>query len=220
VKVSGLDDAMAKYEGKSDTEPKVKVQMELSDSGLVSIKDAFAYFEVKVTEEAKEKAQEELENQLKTDIEQTQNQSTEYVLVPDFATITYGELQDKAEGDSVVLSLSGSVKAYSFIKKDLFNFIGLNSISGATATDTFDLDASKLLFSIAEDAITVSGLTDVTWTTDAEKLKTAFVNKKRSESAALLGSYRSFENANADLSPFWKTRFPSDPANIDVIIQQ
>jgi hypothetical protein len=80
-----------------------------------------------VSDDAKEEAQKGLEEELKTQIEQTQNQSTEYVLVPDPDTLTYGELQDKAEGNSVTLSLTGSVDAYSFVKKDLYSFLGQNS---------------------------------------------------------------------------------------------
>lgn len=173
-----------------------------------------------VSQEAKDEAQKSLEAQIKTEIEQVQKQSVEYVVVPDFTTITYGEIQDKAEGDSVVVSLSGSVKAYSFVKKDLATFIGKNSISGALESDTFDLDMKSVSFSITEDAINISGSTEITWTTDIETLKNSFTNIKRSEGAALLNSSRSFKNAHADLSPFWKTRFPSDSAKIDVIIQQ
>jgi len=171
-----------------------------------------------VSEEAKEQAQVSLEAELKTQIEQNQNQSTEYILVPDISTLTYGELQDKADGDSITLTLSSSVDAYSFVKKDLFNFIGQNSVVGASAADKFTLDSSKLTFTVEENAIKVMGSTPITWVTDPEQLKSDFANKKRSEIATVIDGYHSFETSDANLKPFWKTRFPSDASKIEVII--
>ena len=173
-----------------------------------------------VSDDAKEQAQKDLETQLKSEIEQAQNQSSEYVIVPNLTTLSYGEIQDKAEGDSVVLSLTARVDAYSFVKKDISNFIGQNSISGASGTDMFSLDTSKLSFTIDENEIQISGSTPITHVTDIEKLKKEFAGKKRSEAIAIIDSYSSFEEASADLSPFWKSKFPTDPSKIEVIIQE
>ena len=79
-----------------------------------------------VSDEAKEQAEKELQEELKKQVEDTKNQSTEYVLVPNMETLSFGEIQDKPEGNSVVLSLSASVEAYSFVKKELSDFIGQN----------------------------------------------------------------------------------------------
>ncbi len=171
-----------------------------------------------VTEDAKEKAQEELEMELKTQIEQTQNQSTEYVLVPDPTTLSYGELQDKAEGNSITLTLSASVDAYSFVKKDLFSFIGQNSIEGATTNDQFTLEGNSLTYLVEDKMVKMTGSTEVIWITDTEQLKKDFAGKKRSEVVTVIDAYRSFEKTDAELSPFWKTRFPSDPLKIEVVI--
>ncbi len=173
-----------------------------------------------VSDEAKKQAQTELEAQLKSEIEQAQNQSTEYVIVPDLDSLSYGEIQDKAEGDSVILTLSAQVQAYSFIKKDISNFIGQNSINGASTSDMFSLDTSKLSFVVGEKEIQISGSTLITYVTDIEKLKKDFAGKKRSEAVAIIDSYTSLKEASADLSPFWKSRFPSDPSKIEVIISE
>ncbi|MEN9921073.1 MAG: hypothetical protein RLZZ517_51 [Candidatus Parcubacteria bacterium] len=173
-----------------------------------------------VSDEAKEQARKDLEQDLQNQFSQDQNQSTEYVLVPDMSTLSFGELQDKAQGDSVVLTLTARVDAYSFVKKDLSNFIGQNSISGASTTDTFTLDTSKLAFLIGEDGIKVSGTSLITYATESEKLQKDFAGKKRSEIAKIIDGYSSFENAKAELKPFWKSSFPEDPSKIEVIIQE
>ncbi len=173
-----------------------------------------------VSDDEKEKAQEEMESELKTQIEQTEKESAEYVIVPDPQTLLYGELQDKAEDNSVILTLSASVDAYSFVKKDLFNFFGQNSIEGALPSDQFTLDGKTLIYNIQDDTIHINGSTVITWITDMEKLKSDFAGKKKSEIAPVIDSYRSFDKTDAKLSPFWKTRFPSDSSKIEVVIEE
>lgn len=173
-----------------------------------------------VSDEAKEQAEKELQEELKKQVEDTKNQSTEYVLVPNMETLSFGEIQDKPEGNSVVLSLSASVEAYSFVKKELSDFIGQNSVSEASTTDSFDVDMQNLIFSIEESTIKIMGNTQIIWNTDTEKLKEDFVNKKRSEISVVIDSYKSLEKANAKLSPFWKSKFPSDTKKIEVIVSE
>ncbi len=173
-----------------------------------------------VSDEAKEQAEKELQEELKKQVEDTKNQSTEYVLVPNMETLSFGEIQDKPEGNSVVLSLSASVEAYSFVKKELSDFIGQNSVSEASTTDSFDVDMQNLIFSIEESAIKIMGNTQIIWNTDTEKLKEDFANKKRSEISVVIDSYKSLEKANAKLSPFWKSKFPSDTKKIEVIVSE
>lgn len=135
-------------------------------------------------------------------------------------TIGYGELQDKVEGDNVTLSLSVTVDAYSFIKKELFNFIGQNTITGVSNTDSFTIQNEGLTFKIEEGSVKINGNVPILWVTDTEQLKKDFLGKKRSEVAQIISSYKSFEKAKADLSPFWKTRFPSNPSKIDVVVTE
>ena len=169
-----------------------------------------------VSDEAKEKAEEELKKELTEQFNQSQNESTEYVIVPNTETLSFGELQDKAEGNSVVLTLTARVDAYSFAKKDLQNFIGQNSITGASTSDMFTLDTSVLTFEINEQGISISGNTEITYVTDTEKIKSDFAGKKRSESMTIIDSYNSIREAKANLKPFWKTKFPADSSKIEV----
>ena len=78
----------------------------------------------------------------------------------------------------------------------------------------------NLIFSIEESTIKIMGNTQIIWNTDTEKLKEDFVNKKRSEISVVIDSYKSLEKANAKLSPFWKSKFPSDTKKIEVIVSE
>ncbi len=171
-----------------------------------------------VSDDAREAAEEELKKELTSQFNQSQNESTEYVIVSDINTLSFGELQDKAEGNSVILTLTARVDAYSFAKQELQNFIGQNSISGASTTDVFSFDTSTLSFEITEDGISINGSTSITHVTDIEKIKSDFTGKKRSESMTIIDSYNSIEQAKAELKPFWKTKFPSEAGKIEVTI--
>lgn len=173
-----------------------------------------------VSEDAKAQAEKELESDLKSQIESTQNQSTEYVLIPDISTLTYGVLQDKADGDSITLTLSATVDGYSFVKKELYSFIGQNTILGAKTTEQFALDDSTIAYVIKDTGVEISGSTIFTWVTDIEQLKKDFAGKKRSEAAKIIATYTSLEKSEAKLSPFWKTKFPSDSSKIQVILSE
>jgi len=182
-----------------------------------SISGGYIGIQKVVSEEAKEQAEKELQEELKKQIEDTKTQSAEYVLVPNLSTLSFGEIQDKPDGNSVVLSLSANVEAYSFIKKDIANFIGQNSVSEASTTDSFDVDMQNLTFTIEGDGIKITGTTEIIWITDIEKLKKDFSGKKRSEISSIVDSYKSLEKAQAKLSPFWKSKFPTESKKIEVI---
>ncbi|KAJ3257260.1 hypothetical protein HK103_004814 [Boothiomyces macroporosus] len=47
VKVTGLSAAIEKYKDQTSEEPKVKVQIELTEAGIVNVKDATAFFDIK-----------------------------------------------------------------------------------------------------------------------------------------------------------------------------
>ncbi|KAJ3275514.1 hypothetical protein HDV01_000341 [Terramyces sp. JEL0728] len=52
VKISGLTDAIEKFKDQTSEDPKVKVQIELTEAGIVNIKDASASFDIKQVQAA------------------------------------------------------------------------------------------------------------------------------------------------------------------------
>ena len=173
-----------------------------------------------ISEEEKERIEEELKQNLKTQIEQIKNESSEYVLVPDLNTLSFGIAQDKVEGNNVTVSISATVSAYSFVKKDLSNFIGQNSITEATTTDMFDVEINPLNITLEANGVKISGATTITWLTDQENLKKLLINKKRSEISEIVDTHKSFEKIDTNFSPFWKVKLPSQPEKIEIIIKE
>ncbi|KAJ3318792.1 hypothetical protein HDV06_007043 [Boothiomyces sp. JEL0866] len=55
VKVSGLSAAVEKFKDQTSDDPKVKVQIELTDAGIVNVKDATAFFDIKQVVQATQK---------------------------------------------------------------------------------------------------------------------------------------------------------------------
>lgn len=173
-----------------------------------------------ISEEEKEKIEEELKQNLKIQIEQIKNESSEYVLVPDLNTVSFGVAQDKVEGNNIIISVSAIVSAYSFVKKDLSNFIGQNSITESTSTDMFDVEMNPLNITLETNGIKISGQTTITWITDQENLKKLLINKKRSEISEIVDTHKSFEKIDTNFSPFWKVKLPSQPEKIEIIVKE
>ncbi len=168
-----------------------------------------------------DKEKEQVEKELRQELEKQFNkeESAEYIIVPKIDTLSFGEIQDKAEGNNVTISLSARVDAYSFVKKDLSNFIGQQTIPNALTQETFDVDTKNLSFSIQENGIQISGTGLITHLTDIEKLKKDFAGKKRDQKDAILDTYTSIKEAKASLSPFWKGTYPKELEKIEVIIE-
>lgn len=173
-----------------------------------------------VSEDAEEDAEAQLRDQLTAQFTADSIESESNIILPDPETITYGELKDEVNGNMVTLSLTATVEAYSFKKAELFNYVGQNTIVGATTSDMFTMDPKNLQFTIEDSAIIVRGSTAITWVTDIEILKRDIAGKKRSEIATVVNSYESFEKADIVLKPFWKTKFPADSSKILVEVAQ
>lgn len=69
---------------------------------------------------------------------------------------------------------------------------------------------------------TLSGRGRVEWVLNADELKKALVGRSRDEAAfkTVIAGFPAIETAEARLTPFWRTTFPSDPASIDVEITE
>jgi len=163
-----------------------------------------------VSEEAQEEAEEKLQEQLTAQFTNEPADSDSNIILADPETISFGELKDEVNGNTVTFTMSGTTDAYSFKKQDLFNFIGQNTIIDATTSDMFTLDVKGLSFSIDKNTVVINGSTLITSVTDIEALKKAVAGKKRSEVMSLINSYTSIEKTDIDIKPFWKIKFPTD----------
>lgn len=174
-----------------------------------------------VSEETKEEIEEELREKLKTQFENLQSESSDYIILPQLNTIRFSQIKDEASGNTVTLSLSATINAYSLPKKELSNFIGQNNVPEANSNDMFTIPAlENLSYLISDENITISGKTLINWLVDVEKLKSDISGKKRSEMEKIVNEYSSFEKSSANIKPFWKRSFPKDISKIKVIITE
>lgn len=171
-----------------------------------------------VSPETKETIKKELEEDLKKQIESNSPDSVEYIVIPNITTLTYADLKDEAQGNSVTLTLSATVDAFSLKKQNLFNFIGQNTVVGASPNDVFTLDTENLIYQVKDESIQVLGNTTITWVIDIEKLTKDFVGRKKSEVTSIISQYKSFEGISVDLNPIWATKFPSEPSKIEILV--
>lgn len=171
-----------------------------------------------VSDDAEDDAYDELKNKLEAEFSSKPIITDADVTIPDTDTVIFGELSDQVNGNSVTLTLTATANAYKFAKQDLMNQIGRTAVVESTATDAFSMNLDSLDFLKDSETIVATGSADITWLTDIEALKSEIAGKKRSEIVQIMGAHQSVEKADIMLSPFWKTKFPSDPAKINVEI--
>lgn len=174
-----------------------------------------------ISEDAKQEIEDDLREELRAQLEKIQNESSDYIILPQLDTIRFSQIKDEAAGNTVTLSLSATVDAYSLPKKELSNFIGQNSVPEANSDDMFTVsNLENLSYLISDDSITVNGDSLINWLVDVEKLKSDISGKKRSEMEKIVNEYSSFEKSSANIKPFWKRSFPEDISKIKVIITE
>lgn len=190
----------------------------ITAESLTEMTGGFIGIKKVVSDSAIEESEEKLRDDLLNQFSSEPSISDTVIILPDPETISYSEIRDEVNGNTVTLSLTATVDAYSFKKDELFDFVGQNTIGGSTTSDAFTLDPSGLNFMIEEEEIAITGQTQITWVTDLEELKSNLAGKKRSEISTIINSYNSFSSASMDLKPFWKTKFPEDTTKIKVEI--
>jgi len=173
-----------------------------------------------VSEIEREEANQQLREKLTQKFSQEPMISENNVVIPDGSTISFGELKDTVEGNTVIFSLTADLVAYSFKRQELSNFIGQNNVSDSSNTNVFDVDLSDLRFTIDSKTIQINGTSSIVWITDIDKLKKEISGKKKSEVPTIVNSYNSFSKADIDLKPFWKTSFPKNAEKIEVRVAE
>lgn len=199
------------FEGQSQFDKITAQSITEMTGGYIGIKKV-------VSEDAKADASEQLKNDILKQFQSGAIISDTNVVLADTNALTYGELKDSIDGDSITLTLEGTAKAYSFKKQDLSNIIARKSISDATDIDTFEVDLSALSLSIEDSVIVAKGNTTIKWKTDIEKLKADIAGKKKSEVETIVNSFPSLDKTNIKLHPFWKIRIPTDVNKINIEI--
>jgi hypothetical protein len=86
------------------------------------------------------------------------------------------------------------------------------TIAPASTPDTSFVDTGVMQFS-------ATGTANVTWQVDTDAFARDLAGKHQSILSNTAATYPGIQKASATIRPFWKTSFPSDPADIQVVVE-
>ena len=178
-------------------------------------------------------ALDEAKSQIRTRLEdQIRKKLTEYpkesVVFPDLAVVSYESLPTTSESGSARVSERATVKVAVF---DAAVFA--RAIAGAVSADvgtsvislqpgtTFSATPRENLTDIGSSPLTfaLNGSATLVWAVDSQLLKESLVGKDQEAFTAIVSNFPGIEKAEAHIAPFWSSRFPKEPSEIEVSIE-
>ncbi len=154
-----------------------------------------------------------------------------FVVFKDAVTFTYVSLPAVEYGYNLATIKEKVIMRIPIFKEDQFaSFIAAATIPGYEGEDVRITDTSVLTFSYVQATTSNSdigaavsldfkldGRPQIVYEYDADKLKTDLMNAHKTALTNVLGAYPAIEKAEAVIRPFWKTKFPIDINEIEII---
>jgi len=150
-----------------------------------------------------------------------------FILYDSSITFTYQALPGEDIGNNkVLLKEKAILRAPMFKNEDFAAFIAAATIPGYENESVKIADPSALTFEYAADtnfsgsetfSFKLLGRPQVIWTYDQEQLKRDLAGGSQTVLNTVLGGYPAIEKANATIKPFWKSSFPDNPEEIEII---
>ncbi|HEX4799254.1 MAG TPA: hypothetical protein VFV22_01820 [Candidatus Paceibacterota bacterium] len=156
-----------------------------------------------------------------------------FLLYDDAITFTFTSLPATEYGDTLATIKETATLHAPIFKENMFSQylaeLGVPEYNNEPVTLS---DPKSLVFSYTDpqtslldistlDSLdfTLRGNTKVIWQFDEQKLKNDLIGKRKTDSTQVLSNYKSIENANTVVRPFWATTFPDDIEEIEVITE-
>lgn len=178
---------------------------------------------------------EQTRNSLRTEIQQEllakahAALSADVTLFDSLATITFESTQSVNTDGSLSVIERGNIQMPVFnatqLSRVLLNNAMASAREGAVLVDSYDTVtvtpvSTETSFSDAGVVqFTVSGTAQVTWQVDTAAFARDLAGKHQSILNNVAAGYPGIQKASATIRPFWKTSFPSDSADIQVLVQ-
>ena len=178
---------------------------------------------------AKQALQTELRNSL---LERTNSEKPAgLVLFSDAVSFTYQSLPSIEYGDDLATIKEKVIMRIPLFKEAEFaSFLAAATVPGYEGGDVRITDYQSLSFDYSEATTASSDISDteelsfkltgrpqIVWEYDGAKLKADLLNANKTALPGVLGAYPAIEKAEAVIRPFWKTKFPIDIAEIEII---
>lgn len=159
-----------------------------------------------------------------------------FIIYDDSITFAFDTLPAADYGNSLAtIKEKARLQVPMFKEVEFSEFIAESTVPEYTGEPITLTDPKTLTFTYVSSTTTVSdianntslnfllkGSTQLVWKFDEMKLQSDLVSMKRTDASRILGSYSAIREAKADVRPFWKSEFPSDPKEIVVhtVIQE
>ncbi len=154
-----------------------------------------------------------------------------FVVFTDAVTFTYVSLPAVAYGDNLATIKEKVIMRIPIFKEEQFaSYLAAATIPEYEKEPVRIADTGVLTFSYTNATTSASdigavgslsfkltGRPQIIWEYDAAKLKADLLNVNKSALTSVLGGYPAITKAEAEIRPFWKTKFPIQIDDIEVI---
>ena len=204
---------------------------QVTASSKEAMKGGFAGPRPSVSAATREGKAAELRATLSTDITKALEKAIPegYVLIPGASKVVYEpqpdtagaggnvDIAEKAIATAVVFPSSALASAIAY--QVIGSYTGQDVILGETADLTLTPVGDIPVPGTTEFAFALAGNTFIHWMIDESKIAAAVAGKSRSLAETALSGFPEVDRASLVLRPFWKSSFPSDPAKIQVSVE-
>jgi len=154
---------------------------------------------------------------------------TTTVILPQLIQISYQDLpQTSAASGSVQVNEAAHIQTPVFDANSFSQAIALTvgensdgvplSLVEGQGFSATSPDESSSTLGTAPLNFTLSGTATLVWQVDAQALARALAGHDQNAFGTITGSFPGIQEAHSRIEPFWKTSFPSNPADIKVVI--
>lgn len=195
-----------------------------------SISGGFDGIRKVISETDRENAEKDLKNQIKTQlISDAKAKSNETdVVIADESMITYEILNDKVNGNDVVVSAKGTIKAMSINSNTLGNSLASVAISNFTTNENVvisNIDEIKITLKESEDSssnanLEISGNVDFKWQNNYEAFKTSIAGVNKNDLNTIVEQFPGITSIRTEVRPIWSGSFPENIEKINIIDEQ
>ncbi len=154
-----------------------------------------------------------------------------FTVFKDAVTFTYVSLPAVEYGDNLATIKEKVIMRIPIFKDEQFaSFIATATVPGYEGEDVRITDTAALSFSYRSATTSVSdigavqsldfkltGRPQIVWEYDTDGLKANLLGANKTALTSVLGAYPAIEKAEAVIRPFWKTKFPTNMNDIEVI---
>jgi hypothetical protein len=176
----------------------------------------------------------ELKDSLKMKLsEKAINQIPEgFILFPDatFLTVDDEIINTHVAGDTVPVTLKGTLYGFLFKEEDLTKAITAVSVPGYDNSSTYIPDIKQFVFSLTNKVdsmkdiknlnFNLTGTSKIIWEVDKNAIVSDLLGKSKKEFKTILEKYVNIDGAELVLRPVWRRSIPEEIKSINVVVKE